>query len=148
MTATRHEHSVHIDAPVETVFAYVEDPNHFIEAFIPEEERRHTAAVDITMTPEGVGSTVRLTGRMLHLFHIEWTVTREEYIRNERIVDHVPAGKLVYTFTPDDTGTTFTLAFEWTFNLPVVGDAIDRVSWNGDRDLEHALTELKQAIES
>ena len=148
MTATKHERSVHIDAPVATVFAYVEDPEHFMAAFLTEEERRHTAAVDISMTPEGVGSTVRLAGRMLHLFHIEWTVTREEYVPNERIVDHVPAGKLIYSFAPDADGTTLTLAFEWTFNLPVVGDAIDRVSWNGDRDLEHALTELKRAIEA
>ena len=29
MTTTKHQRSTHIDAPVETVFDYVEDPHHF-----------------------------------------------------------------------------------------------------------------------
>ncbi len=40
-TKTVHERNVHIEAPVEKVFDYMEDPHHFFEA-LPEKE---TAAI-------------------------------------------------------------------------------------------------------
>lgn len=143
-----HKRSVHIDAPVEKVFDYVQDPQHFLEAF-DEEMRRHMALAEVNITPEGVGSTFRVMGRMFLIFHMEWVMTREEYVPNERIVDHGNlGGAWTYTFEPDDTGTTLTLAFGWSSKVPLVGELADRIGWSGDKDLDAMLANLKKEIES
>jgi hypothetical protein len=148
MTTQTHERSVHIDAPVEKVFDYVRDPHHFFEAF-DEEWRRHMAMAEVTLTPEGVGSTFRMMGRMFFLFHMEWVLTRVEYVPNERIVDRANTGGVFsYAFEPDETGTTLSLGFGWLTKVPLVGELVDRVSWNGDRDLDVVLANIKKAIET
>ena len=148
MTTMLHTRSTHIDAPVEKVFDYVKDPHHFFEAF-PERDRSHTALTDVNLTPEGVGSTFRMMGRVFLLFHMEWVLTREEYVPNERIVDHANAGGVwTYTFEPDETGTTLSLGFGWSSKVPFMGEVIDKVSWDGDHDLDLVLANMKKAIET
>jgi hypothetical protein len=149
MVKELHKRSVHLDAPVEKVFDYVKDPQHFWEAW-DEEWRRHMAVAEVKMAPDaGVGSTIRLMGRMLLIFHMEWVMTREEYVPNERIVDHSNTGGVwTFTFEPDETGTTLSGAFGWSGRVPFVGEAIDRFSWEGDRDLDRMLANLKKAIET
>ncbi len=147
MTTTMHRRSMHIDAPVDKVFDYVKDPHHYFDAF-PEEFRGHTVMTEVKTTPEGVGSTAKMMGRVFLLFHMEWTLTREEYLPNERIVDRAWLGRMISTFEPDETGTTLSLAFEWSTTLPLVGEVIDRVSWNGDHDLDVMLGNLKKSIEN
>lgn len=45
----------HIDAPVGKVFAYVKEPQRYLEAF-PEEERRHMALAEVNLTlRQGLG---------------------------------------------------------------------------------------------
>jgi uncharacterized protein YndB with AHSA1/START domain len=147
-TELLHQRSVHIDAPVKKVFNYVKDPHHFFEAF-PEDDRRHMALAEVNLTPAGVGSTFTMMGRVFLLFHMEWVMTREEYTANQRIVDHANVGGVWdYTFEPDETGTTLSLGFGWSSKVPFVGEVIDRVSWDGDRDLDRMLANLKTAIES
>jgi len=64
-------------------------------------------------------------------------------------VDHANTGRVwTSTFEPDETGTTLSLAFGWSSKVPLVGDVIDRVAWNGDKDLDLMLANLKKAIES
>lgn len=105
---------------------------------------------EVTLTPEGVGSTFTMLGRIVLLFYMEWVPTREEYIPNERIVDHASAGGVwAHTFKPaEPTGTTLSLAFGWSSRVPFVGEVIDRVSWDGDRDLDLVLATMKEAIEA
>jgi hypothetical protein len=90
-----------------------------------------------------------MMGRMLLLFHMEWVLTREEYVPNELIVDHASTGGVfTYTFEPaEPSGTTLSLAFGW-LDVPLVGDLIDKVSWDGDRDLDLVLANIKKALES
>lgn len=149
MTTTQlHQRSVHIDAPVEKVFDYVKDPHNFFEAF-PEKLRAHNALGEVTVTPEGVISTYKMMGRMFLLFHMEWTVTRVEYIPNKRIVDRTNLGGMwTSTFEPDETGTTLSVAFGLSSTVPLVGEALDRVSWDGDSDLDSTLANYKKAIET
>lgn len=148
MVKELHTRSTHIDAPVEKVFDYVKDPHHFFEAF-DEEWRRHMALVEVNLTPEGTGSTARMMGRMFLLFHMEWVLTRTEYVPNERISDHANTGGVwTFTFEPDETGTNLTGSFGWDSKVPFVGDLMDRFGWNGDRDLDLVLANLKKAIES
>jgi uncharacterized protein YndB with AHSA1/START domain len=143
-----HKRSMHIDAPVERVFDYVKEPRHFLEAF-PEQDRRHMALAEVNLAPEaGVGSTYRLMGRMLLFFHMEWTLTREEYVPNERFVDHANLGGVwTLTFEPDETGTTLSVAFGWSSKVPFVADLMD-LGWEGDSDLDAMLATIKTAIES
>lgn len=145
MTTTTHKRSVHIDAPVETVFDYVEDPHHFYDAFPGDDG---TTLTDVTLTPEGVVSTYKWKGKMF-VFHIEGVMTREDYIPNERIVDHSSTGPVwTFTFEPDPIGTKLSLAFEWSSKVPLADKVIDRVAWSGDRDLDTMLTNMKKAIEA
>lgn len=148
MVKELHKRSVHIDAPVEKVFDYVKDPLHFFEAF-DEEWRRHMAVAEVNLTPEGVGSTVRMMGRTFLIFHMEWVLTRVEFVPNEKIVDHANTGGVwTFTFRPDETGTELTGAFGWSGKVPLVGDVMDKFGWNGDRDLDTMLANVKKAIES
>lgn len=145
MTTTTHKRSVHIDAAVATVFDYVKDPHHFYDAF-PDEQG--TTLTDVTLTPEGVVSTYAWKGKMF-IFHHEGVMTREDYIPNERIVDHSSTGPVwTYTFEPDPTGTTLSLAIEYSTKVPLMDKVIDRVVWNGGRDLDTMLANMKKAIET
>ena len=145
-TKTLHERSVHIDAPVDKVFDYMKDPRHFLEMF-PEKDRKDMAITEVNLTPEGVGSTTTMIGRMF-VFHVKWVLTREEYVPNTRIVDHANLGGVwTSTFTPDETGTTLSLAFGWSSRVPLVGELADRVGWSGDTDLDTMLANVKKSVE-
>lgn len=146
MTTTTHKRSIHIDAPVGAVFDYVKDPEHFFAAFPG--GARPDAITNVTLTPEGVGSTYTWAGSMF-IFHIHGTTTREEYIPDERFVDRSSTGPVwTCTFEPDPTGTTLSLAFEYSTKVPLLDKVVDAVSWNGDRDLDRVLSAMKAAIES
>lgn len=148
MPTTWHRRSTHIDAPVRTVFDYVKDPHHFFEAF-PEKDRAHTAIAEVMTTPEGVGSTFTMMGRIFLVFHMEWVLTREEYVLDTRIVDRSNTGGVFeYGFEPEGTGTLLTVAFGWSSPVPLAAEFIDRMSWNGDEDLDVMLGNLKKAIEN
>ncbi len=145
MTTTTHKRIVHIDAPVGTVFDYVKDPRHFYDAMA---EGGRDALTDVTMTPEGVVSTYSWQSTML-LRHIHGVMTREEYTLNERIVDHSSTGPVwTWTFEPDPTGTTLSLAFEWSTKVPLMDKIVDLFAWNGDRDLDSILTNMKKRIQA
>lgn len=146
-TKTLHERSMHIDAPVDKVFDFLQDPYHFIELF-PEKDRSNMAVTEIHRTPDGVGSTYTMIGRMF-LFQIKWVITREEYVPNERIVDHANLGGVwTCTFEPDETGSTLTLAFGWSSKVPLLGELADRIGWDGDADLDAMLERVKKAVET
>ena len=146
MSTTTHKRSVHVDAPVETVFGYVKDPRHFVNAMAGREVGDRIT--DITLTPEGVGSTYTWQSGTF-VFHLHGVMTREEYISNERIADHSSTGPVwTFTFEPDPAGTTLTLAFEWSTRVPLMDKAVDFVAWNGDRDIDRILATLKKEIEA
>jgi uncharacterized protein YndB with AHSA1/START domain len=145
MTTTIHKRTVHIDAPVETVFDYVKDPRHFYDAM---SEGGRDSLTDVSLTPEGAVSTYEWKSTML-LLHIHGVMTREEYIPNERIVDRSSTGPVwTWTFEPDPAGTTLSLAFEWSTKVPLMDKVVDLFAWNGDRDLDTILTNMKKKIET
>jgi hypothetical protein len=149
MTTTTHKRSIHIDAPVEKVFEHVKDPRHFYEAFASMSPQDPPRITDITMTPEGVGSTYEWTSHLWSLLYIGGTMTREDYVPNERIVDHSSTGvDWTFTFEPDQAGTRLSLASDVSSRVPLADKIIDAVAWNGDRDLDAILGSLKKAIET
>jgi hypothetical protein len=57
MSATTHSRSIHIDAPVEQVFEYVQDPKNFYAAMAATSPQDPPKLLDVDVKPEGVGST-------------------------------------------------------------------------------------------
>ena len=149
MTITTRKRSIHIDAPVEKVFAHVEEPAHYYEAMAATSPKDPPRLTDVDMKPGGVGSTYRWIGHLWWLLYVGGTTTREEYVPNERIVDHSSTGP-VFTFTvePDASGTTLSLAVGLSTKVPLLDKLEDAVFWNGDQDLDAMLNTLKKAIET
>jgi len=141
MASDKHTHSIHIDAPVEKVFHYVEDPAHFVAA-MPEEN--HSTVGAVHRTPEGAVSTYEIKYRELGM-HLTAVVTREEYVVNERIVDHSSMGP-IFTFSveADDSGTTLTTSWDASTLMKM----IDAVFFHGDKDIERALATYKLEVEA
>lgn len=145
MTTTMHKRSVHIDAPVETVFEYVKDPQHMWVGFA--DEKKAPVMTDVAMTSEGVGSTYTWNTDVL-FFHVHGVMTREESVANKRIVDRSSTGPVwSYDLEPDQSGTKLTLGYEYSTKVPMMDKALDSVLWKGDRDIDRMLDGYKKEIE-
>lgn len=57
MASTKHTRSIHIDAAVEDVFHYVEDPAHFVAAMPPD---HHASVGAVNRSAEGVVTTYEI----------------------------------------------------------------------------------------
>ena len=62
MAPAEHTCSIHIDAPPEKVFAYIEDPVHFIAAM---PANHHATVGAVTRTPQGMVTTYECRYREL-----------------------------------------------------------------------------------
>ena len=147
MNTVVHESSIHIDAPVRTVFQHIQDPHHWHDA-LPESHRKGNRVGDITRTPDGRVSGYAFMGD-LGPFTLRVHLTREEEIADRRIVDHSQAGPIyTYTLTPDGAGTTLELRFTITSTVPGMARVRDAIAWSGgDEDIDVMLRHYKQAIE-
>ena len=96
----------------------------------------------------GKGSTWQWQSHLLFLpFH--GTMTREDYVPHERIVDRSSTGVLwTFTLEPDDAGTTLTMEVEVSSSVPFLDKIEDKVFWKGDQDLDTWLGRYKEAIEA
>lgn len=155
MSTTTHTRSIHVDAPVEKVFDYIKDPHNFYTVMSHFPGSRAVGHIkvdltDVTMTPDGgLGSSWSFNGA-LFIFHFDATLTRVEYVANERLVDRNADAGTSWTFTvaPDDTGTTLGMGFAMSSKVPLLDKLEDRLSWDGDGDLDTMLTLFKAAIET
>ena len=138
--------SVTVDAPVEKVFGSVLDLGTFLTDF-PD-----VAVRDVTLTPDGVGSTARLYTHEWGL-HMEGTMEAIEVVPNERIVvkgtffgEH-PVW--TYTFAPEASGTRVTGQGEWHVKIPGVGKAVaGSIAKSHVEFLESALAHLKERVDA
>lgn len=141
MSTAKHTRSVHIDAPVTKVFGYIEDPAHIAE-MAPEEYGMTLVAVH--PTPEGLVGSYQAKYRMFGM-HVTVTFTREEYVPDERLVDHSSAGIInTLAFEPDATGTTLTLSWDASRLMKM----LDAVLFHGDKDLDRMLARVKEKVEA
>lgn len=141
MSSAKHTHSIHIDAPVEKVFGYIEDPAHLL-ATMPSKNQVTLEAVK--RNPDGTVATYQSKYRELGR-HMTTDWTREEYVPNERIVDRNSLGVL-FTFTveADATGTTLTNIWDASTLMKM----LDAVFFHGDKDVDESLAKIKQEVES
>lgn len=140
----RIERSVTINAPVEKVFAYIENPMNQLEWF-----PGLTEVKDVT--GEGVGSRHRFTYKMVGL-RLEGESTTTEYIPNKRIVTQSKGGILstwTWTLTPEDGETKLTVEVEYSIPVPVVGKVAEAVvlKWN-EREADLAAANIKAKMEA
>ena len=145
MTTTTHKRSIHIEEPAEKVFDHVKDPENLFEAMY---EGRSTIAAKEIAPDAGKGSTWQWQSHLLFLpFH--GTMTREDYVPHERIVDRSSTGVLwTFTLEPDDAGTTLTMEVEVSSSVPFLDKIEDKVFWKGDQDLDTWLGRYQEAIEA
>lgn len=142
VTTDKHIHSIHIDAPVEKVFTYLADPANFVAAAPWESRGTHATVAAVHRTPDGVVTSYETqfgeTGK-------HYLMTRDEYVVNERIVDHTPWVVFTITFEPDDTGTTLSL----TWDAPsAFMRALDAVIYHSDKKVDASMATIKRAVEA
>lgn len=110
------ERSIIIDAPVEAVFNYVEDP-----ANLPEYWPSVIEVKEVEQLPNG-GARMTIAYKMAGVrFDIETACT--EYVPNQRTVyesEGPVSSTLTWTYEPHNGGTRATVANEYTVQLPVL----------------------------
>jgi len=144
MASAKHTRSIHIDAPVEKVFHYLEDPGHLIAGMEEASHGTPPTVGAVHRTPEGVVTTYECKYRELGM-HLTAAITRAEYVDNERIVERSSMG-VVWTcsFEPDDTGTTLTYAWDSSTLMKM----LDAVFFHGDKHIEEAHATFKREVEA
>lgn len=142
MSSAKHTHSIHIDAPVEKVFGYLEDPAHFLATY-PEKNQVTLETVD--RNPDGTIATYQSKFRQTGM-HLTADWTREEYVPNERIVDRNSMGILfTWTVQADATGTTLTISWDASKLMKM----LDAVFFHTDKkEADEMLAKVKQAVEA
>jgi uncharacterized membrane protein len=137
------EKSITINAPVEKVFAYIEDPMNQLE-YLP-------SIVEVKdVTGQGVGAHYRWAYKMTGL-RFEGETTMTEYVSNERIVVQTKGGiasTWSWTFTSGDGGTEVNLTVEYTIPVPVLGKLGEAlVLKQNEREAGTAMANIKAKLE-
>ena len=141
MSSDKHTRSIHIDAPVEKVFGYIEDPANFLAAM---PEKNQATLESVNRNPDGTVATYEGRFRQA-VMHFSVTYTREEYVPNERIVDRNSIGVVfIWTVEADAAGTTLALGADTSKLMEV----IDKVFFHGEKHLHEALAKIKEAVEA
>jgi hypothetical protein len=141
MTTDKHRRSIHIEAPVEAVFEYVENPGHIVAA-MPEDHNATLGAVN--RSADGAVETYEILYRELGRNRTT-LVTREEFVANERLVDRTSVGPVrILEVEADDNGTTLTYAWD----APTWIKVLDAVFSHSDKDVERSLATFKHEIEA
>ncbi len=137
--------SISINAPVEKVFAFVENP-----ANIPDLWPSLLEAKNIVMMENG-GYQYDWLYKMAGM-KVEGSTKTVEYIKNEKIVDQTLKGvdsKFTWTFKPEQDITHVTLGVEYTIPVPVLGRLAESVFVRqNEKEGEILLQNLKERMES
>lgn len=115
--------SITIHAPVDKVFAYVQDPNN-----VPEFWPSVLEVKDVEQLPNG-GTRFRYVYKMAGM---QFTGTSEdtEVIANQRVVNRSRGGvesTMVWTYQPEGEGTKLTVDTDYTVPVPLLGKLAEAV---------------------
>jgi len=139
----RLEKSATINAPVEKVFAFIDDPIKQME-WLP-------SIMEVKdVTGQGVGCHYRWTYKMVGLrLNGESTIT--EHIPNKRLVEQSKGGIVstwTWSFEPNNSGTKIDLVVEYTVPIPVLGKLAEKlILKQNDQEAELALANIKLMME-
>ncbi len=137
------DRSITINAPVEEVFAYVEDPELDLE-WLP-------GLMEVwDVKGQGVETRYRWAYKMAGL-RLEGEGAITEYIRNQRIVAQTKGGVVsnwTWSFEPHEGGTKVNLSMEYTVPVPELGKLAEAlIMKQNERELDLAMTNIKARIE-
>jgi carbon monoxide dehydrogenase subunit G len=143
MTKTAVVRSTTIDAPASVVFKHVQDPMHTYGRFPGIE------ITNIDIKDEGVGSSFTFAMTMLGVkFHA--TVTREDQVVDERIVDHSSTGP-VWTLElhPEHDTTDLRWHFDYSTRAPGLDKAMMMtVGRHTEEEMDGVLAAIKAELEA
>jgi uncharacterized protein YndB with AHSA1/START domain len=152
VTTTTTTRSIVIDAPVERVFAFLAAPEKAVLAF---PTGRKVTVSDIATSPEGAVTSYRETMPM-RLGPLHWdmrdTVTVEEYVANQRIVDR-STGPIIHAWRVEPSGGGTRLTFTGTVSsrIPLLDRVKVLVFTQGRgqaRNMDMVLAEVKKLVEA
>jgi carbon monoxide dehydrogenase subunit G len=144
MSTNTVERSIHVEAPVEDVFSFMDDPENQA-AVTPS-----LGAVEAVERLENGGKRVRYTYSMVAV-PLDGTVEAVEYDPPNRIVWELSGaieGEIRQTYEPEDGGTRVTYAADYRLPVPVVDRvAAPLVRRYNEREVRRTLENLKGAVE-
>lgn len=137
--------SITINAPVEKVFKYVEEPTN-----LPEFWPSMVETKDVEPLPGGgykFGWVYKMAG-----VRFEGTSKVTEYVANQRAVTVSKGGiasTITWTYEPKDGGTRLTFDAEYTVPIPLLGRLAEAlIVRQNEREAETLLTNLKARMEA
>jgi uncharacterized protein YndB with AHSA1/START domain len=144
MTA-RVEKSITINAPVEKVFGYVEEPANLLEYWPSMVEVK-----DVEPLPNGgakFGWVYKMAG-----MRFEGTSEAIEYVANQRTVTENKGGiegRVTWTYESEDGGTKVTFEAEYTVPIPLLGKLAESlIVKQNEREAETLLANVKARMEA
>jgi ligand-binding SRPBCC domain-containing protein len=139
------KNSIVIHAPVEKVFAYMDEPTNLLEIW--------PSMVDIRNVKEigGGKKTYDWTYKMAGM-KLDGSSEVLEYVLNQRTVVAGRGGiesKFVWTYTPVENGTQVTSQVEYKVPVPVLGKLAESIIVKqNEREAETLLANLKARMET
>jgi carbon monoxide dehydrogenase subunit G len=136
--------STHIHAPVEKVFAFMNDPRNLPEVWPAMIETRD-------LTPSALGGydfgwTYKMAG-----MKFEGASQIKEYTLNQRTVTQSTKGidsQFTWTYKPLDNGTEFTVEVEYKVPIPLIGRLAETlILKQNEHEAETMLDNLKARME-
>jgi uncharacterized protein YndB with AHSA1/START domain len=133
-----------INAPVEKIFNYVDDPSN-----LPEVWPSLVEVTDVKTLPNG-GHSNRFVFKMAGI-HIKGVNEVFEYLPNQRTVAKTSGieSTLTWAFEPEARGTKVTFEAEYTVPIPVLGKIAEAIIVKmNDHEGEVLLANLKARMEA
>jgi uncharacterized membrane protein len=139
------EKAITINAPVEKVFGYVDEPTN-----LPEIWSSIVEVKDVQRLPNG-GTSFRFVYKMAGV-RLEVTSEDIEHIPNQRVVSKTKGGiesTFTWTFQPEAGGTKVTAESEYSVPIPLLGKLAEAfiVKLN-ENEAELVLANLKARMEA
>ena len=141
----RVEKTITINAPVEKVFDYIDQPTNLPEIWPSLMEIK-----DVQTLPNG-GHTDRWVYKMAGM-RFEGTTEGIEHVTNQRIVSKTKGGVAstqTWVFQPEAGGTKVTFEVEYNIPIPVLGKLAEAIVVKmNDREGDSILANLKTRMEA
>ncbi|MFZ1866801.1 MAG: SRPBCC family protein [Polyangiales bacterium] len=139
------EKSIIINAPVQKVFEYIDDPRNDPEWMIDMMEVHEVEG------PPGVGRHFHWTFKMVGV-PLKGQSTTIEHVPNRRTVTESQGGvssTWAADLQPEGDGTKLTMKVEYTIPVPVLGKLAEHlVAKRNERNLESSMQNIKQILEA